>query len=83
MFPLISSITQQQQQCYSVAVPLQAANQSIQPPSKNSPLKNLASFFSECFISSGKQGGGATVLGEGYDIVTGETCIPTSLNVTT
>jgi hypothetical protein len=39
------------------------------------------SSFSESCISSGKQGGGATVLGEGRDIVTRETCIPTSLNV--
>jgi hypothetical protein len=31
--------------------------------------------------SLGKQGGGATVLREGPDIVTRETCIPTSLNI--
>jgi hypothetical protein len=37
---------------------------------------------SESFISSGKQGGGATVLPEGRDIVTRETyIIPTSLNI--
>jgi hypothetical protein len=49
-------------------------NQS--PSKKQTP----ASSFSESFIASGKQGGGATVLGEGHDIVTRETCIPTSLN---
>jgi hypothetical protein len=32
------------------------------------------SSFREYFIYSGKQGGGATVLREGHDIVTGETC---------
>jgi hypothetical protein len=40
-------------------------------PSKSLPSsKSLVSFFSESFISSGKQGGGETVLGEGHDIVT-------------
>jgi hypothetical protein len=39
------------------------------------------SFFSKSFISSGKQEGGATVLGEEHDTVTRETCIPTSLNI--
>jgi hypothetical protein len=39
------------------------------------------SSFSESFISSGKQGGGVTVLEEGRDIITRETCIPASLNV--
>jgi hypothetical protein len=60
-----------------------AANQNPHPKdsSINPPSKRLASFFSESFISSGKQGGGATVLGEGFDIVTRETCIPTSLKV--
>jgi hypothetical protein len=42
--------------------------------------QSLMSFFSESFIPSGKQGGAAT-LGEGRDIVTGETCLPASLNV--
>jgi hypothetical protein len=55
-----------------------AANQN--PPSKYLPSKKPDSSFSESFISSGKQGGGATVLGEGHDIVTRETCVPTSLN---
>jgi hypothetical protein len=39
------------------------------------------STFSESFIFSGKQASGATVLGEGCDIITRETCVPTSLNV--
>jgi hypothetical protein len=38
------------------------------------------SSFSESFISSGKHGG-AAVLREGCDIVTGETCVPASLKV--
>jgi hypothetical protein len=38
------------------------------------------SSFSGPFIDSGKQGG-AEVLGEGCDIVTGETCVPVSLNL--
>jgi hypothetical protein len=42
--------------------------------------KSLMSSFGEAFISSGKQGG-AVVLGEGHIIVTGETCIPASLNI--
>jgi hypothetical protein len=45
---------------------------------QNPPSKNLLSSFSESFTSSGKQGGGAPVLKEGCDIVTGETCVPTS-----
>jgi hypothetical protein len=48
---------------------------------QNPPSKNLVSSFSKSFISSSKQGGGATVLREGHNIVTRETCIPTSLNV--
>jgi hypothetical protein len=48
---------------------------------QNPPSKSLRSFFSESFISSGKQGGGAIVLGEGHVIVTRETCIPISLNI--
>jgi hypothetical protein len=80
MFPLISSITQQQQR-HSVAVPLQATKQPTHPPSKNPPSKNLASSFNDSFISSGKQEGGTTFLGEGCDTVTRETCAPTSLNI--
>jgi hypothetical protein len=38
------------------------------------PIKKLfVSSFSESFISSGKQGCGAAVLGEEHDIVTRET----------
>jgi hypothetical protein len=40
------------------------------------------SSFSGSFINRGKQGG-AEVLGEGRDTVTGETCIPASLKKTT
>jgi hypothetical protein len=44
-------------------------------------LLNPPSSFNESFIYSGKQEGGATVLQEGHDIVTRETCIPTFLKV--
>jgi hypothetical protein len=59
-----------------------AANQKSpsKKPSINPPAKNLASSFRESFISSGKQGGGATLLGEGRDTVTRETCFPTSFS---
>jgi hypothetical protein len=70
LFSLISSITQQQEQ-------QSAASFRKQPPNK----KNPSTLFSKSFLSSGKQGGGATVLREGHDIVTGETCVLTSLNV--
>jgi hypothetical protein len=46
----------------SLTSSLQAANQNTS--------KNLMSSFRESFISNGKQVGGATVLWEGYDIVT-------------
>jgi hypothetical protein len=36
--------------------------------------QSTASSFSKSFIYNDKQGGGATVLGEGNDIVTRETC---------
>jgi hypothetical protein len=49
-------------------------------PNQNPPTKSLTSSFSESLIYSGKQGGGATVLGEGNDIVTRETRLSTSLN---
>jgi hypothetical protein len=42
-----------------------AFSQAATNQKQNPPLKNLASFFRESFISSGKQGGGATVLREG------------------
>jgi hypothetical protein len=53
-----------------------AANQKF-------PSKNLSSSFSKSFTYSGKQGDGATVLGEGRDIVTREICIPTFMKVNT
>jgi hypothetical protein len=46
---------------------------------QNPPSKSLMPSFSKSFISSGKQGGGATVLREQHDIVTRETCVLTSL----
>jgi hypothetical protein len=39
------------------------------------------SSFRESFISSGRQGGGTAVLGDGSDTETGETCVPASLNI--
>jgi hypothetical protein len=71
--------TQQPAAAAAAASFLQAAHQSNHPPiqSHQSPKSS----FRESFIYSGKQGGGATVLREGCDIVTRETCIPTSLNV--
>jgi hypothetical protein len=54
---------------------------SLHPKSLSSS-KSLTFSFSESFIPSGKQGGGAAVLGEGHDIVTRGTCVPASLNVT-
>jgi hypothetical protein len=58
--------------------------QSTRKPPTNQSIphqKSLTFSFSKSFISSGKQGGGATVLGEGCDIVTRETCLPTSLDL--
>jgi hypothetical protein len=69
MFPLISSITQQQQQLHRQSVASQSKS-----PIKKTPSKTLTSSYSKSFISSGKQRGGATVLGEGRDVVTRETC---------
>jgi hypothetical protein len=61
MFPLISSITQQ-----PTSSVILTSSPSINPTPIKKPFhqKNLTS-FSESFISSGKQGGGATVLREG------------------
>jgi hypothetical protein len=50
--------------------PSSILNQSFINPQ---PIKKPPSFFRESFTSSGKQGGGATVLGEGRDFVTRET----------
>jgi hypothetical protein len=56
-------------------------SQQQQQPIKTPHQKRLISSFRESFISSGKQGGGATVLREGCDTVTRETCIPTVNNL--
>jgi hypothetical protein len=53
----------------------------MQPANQHPSSKNPMSSFSKSFTSCGKQGGGARVLWESHDIVTRETCIPTSLNV--
>jgi hypothetical protein len=52
--------------------PLQQSPSSNFPSAKKIPIKkkkNLPSSFSESFISIGKQGGRATVLREGLDVV--------------
>jgi hypothetical protein len=67
LFPLISSITQQEQQQHHKQL-----IGSQNPSSKKLPSIPLSS-FSKSFISSGKQGGGATVFREGCDIVTRKT----------
>jgi hypothetical protein len=61
-----------------------ASSKSLPSPKKQKHLftqeaKSLMSSFSESFLPSGKQGG-AVVLREWHDIVTGETCIPATLN---
>jgi hypothetical protein len=72
---LVETQSQQQWQQQPIKDPHQKT--SIKKPHQ----KTLVSSFNQSFISSGKQGGRATVLGEGRDIVTGETCVPTSLNI--
>jgi hypothetical protein len=54
----------------------------IKKPFHQSPIKNPSCppTVSESFISSGTQEGAATALQEGHDIVTTETCIPTSFS---
>jgi hypothetical protein len=47
---------------------------------QNPPSKSLMASFNESFISSGKQGSGATVLREGHDIIIRETCVLTSFS---
>jgi hypothetical protein len=49
------------------------------PPKPKAKTKSPQPSFSGTFINSGKQGGTEAV-GEGLDIVTGETCVPASLN---
>jgi hypothetical protein len=71
MFPLISSITQQQQP------PKQPTNEStLRPPIKNPCILLQGVFYIQC-----KQGGRTTVLREGCDIGTREACVPISLNI--
>jgi hypothetical protein len=66
---------------------LRLADTRQQPPAASSAAAKLAnsqptiSSFSKSFIHSGKKGGGTTVLREGHDIVTGETCDHYSLNI--
>jgi hypothetical protein len=48
---------------------------------QKSPIKKRDILLQGVFIISSGKRGGATVLGEGRDIVTAETCIPASLNV--
>jgi hypothetical protein len=66
MFSLISSITQQQQQS-ATSFGKQSTNQK---PINPSSIKKPPVLLQRVFISSGKQGGGAAVLGEGCDILT-------------
>jgi hypothetical protein len=81
MFPPISSITQQQQQQPAASLS-GSLTSSPQAANQKSPTKKyLVAFFSKSFISRGKQGGGATFLGEGRYIVTRETCFPSSVNI--
>jgi hypothetical protein len=72
MFPLISSITQQPTSRVILASRLTS---SLPAANKIVPSKNLTAYFSESFISSGKQLGRAPVLWEGHDIVIRETCL--------
>jgi hypothetical protein len=55
------------------------ASSSIHSSQSKFPIKKPHVILQESFTSSGKQGGGATVLGEGRDIVTRGTYNPTSL----
>jgi hypothetical protein len=48
--------------------PLQNLPPAILPSAKNTLSKNLLASFNESFVSSGKQGGRATVLGERHGI---------------
>jgi hypothetical protein len=60
-----------------------ASHPKAKAKSQNPKLKQKnqspLSSFNWSFINSGKQGG-AVALWEGHDIVTGESCIPASLN---
>jgi hypothetical protein len=52
---------------------------SVSVSQSKSPIKKPQVLFSESFIHCSKQGGLETILGEGCDIVTRETCVPASL----
>jgi hypothetical protein len=78
MFSLISTITQQQQQCHSCSI----LTSRPQPANQNPSSKNLASSFCESVLSSGKQGGGAAVLGEGEGCDETPAFLLLSLNLT-
>jgi hypothetical protein len=54
---------------------------AISQATPRQPIKTHQKTLLSSFSKSGKQGGGAAVLGEGHDIVTRESCIPTSLNL--
>jgi hypothetical protein len=60
---------QQQRQGHPHKQPATSQSKSFNPPLKKTPLPSSAGSF----ITSDKQGGGATVLREGHDIVTRET----------
>jgi hypothetical protein len=70
------SKAQKTPQSKSPQPPLKAKAQHKVPKSKS---KSSLLSFSGPFINSGKQDG-AEALKEGCDIVTGETCVPASLN---
>jgi hypothetical protein len=62
-------------------VDIQKASSSGSGSQSKFPIKKSRVLLQESYISSGKQGGGATVLWKGHDIVAGETCVPTALNI--
>jgi hypothetical protein len=73
MFPLIASITQQPT---NQSTPIKKKKKTFHQSSIEKP----ESSFSESFISSGKQEE-EQQFSERRDIVTRETCVPTSLNI--
>jgi hypothetical protein len=75
-FPFSSSFSR-----FSNLLPAISLHPKSLPQQKAKSQKTLASPFSESFIPSGKQGGGATFLGEACDIVIRETFLPASLNI--
>jgi hypothetical protein len=81
MFPLISSITLKVSALRLADTQQQTHLSSSQLPHQQPTNQYTKSSFGESFTYSVKQGGGATVLMEGCDIVTRETCNPYSLKV--